>query len=432
MSIMEHNSRIRNLSLLLFIAELVVFSSLCGISYAFADSGVPTEDATMSSEYWPTDDWRTSTPAEQGMDTTKLDEMMKHVEVNDIRIDSILIVRNGYLVFEEYPRSIYGPDDLHIIHSCTKSFTSAMVGIAIQEGYIEDVSDRMIDYFPNRTIANLDSRKESVTIEHLLTMTSGLDWDEWTIPYGRIGNDAAEMNFADNGIQYVLDRPMAYDPGEFWTYNSGGSHLLGAIVANTAGQTLLEFAFEHLLGPLGISHVNWPRDQNGYYSGSGGVSMRPIDMAKFGYLYLNNGTWNGQKVVPSDWVAKSAGTEFSFSEYAGYSYQWWTNPTEIANVYSAQGYAGQFIFVIPSLDMVVVFTSSVPAYSVYPQPAMLFQYIIPAVLDESSTVVPNVDNMTASVLLVLPLPLVVAGVYWNMKVKQWPMSMESSHRRYEE
>lgn len=160
--------------------------------------------------------------------------------------------------------------------------------------------------------------------------------------------------------------------------------------------------------------------------------MRPIDMAKFGYLYLNNGTWNGQQVVPSDWVAKSAGTEFSFNEYAGYSYQWWTYPTEIANVYSAQGYAGQFIFVIPSLDMVVVFTSSVPAYSVYPQPSMLFQYIIPAVLDESSSVIPNVDNITLSMLLVLPLPLVVAGVYWNMKVKQWSITRESSHRRYQD
>ncbi|MFW9800726.1 MAG: serine hydrolase domain-containing protein, partial [Candidatus Thorarchaeota archaeon] len=400
--------------------------------YALADSGAPTEDVPVPREYWPSDEWRTSTPTEQGVDTTKLDEMMRYIETNALRIDSILIVRNGYLVFEEYPSSLYSPGDYHIIHSCTKSFTSALVGIAIQNGYIGDVSDRMIDYFSNRTIANLDNRKQNITIEHLLTMTSGLEWDEWTVPYGRSGNDATDMFSSDSSTQYVLDLPMAYEPGESWTYNSGGSHLLGAIVADTAGQTLSAFAFEHLLGPLGISEANvlWPHDQEGYDYGSGGVYMRPLDMAKFGYLYLNNGSWDGQQIVPSEWVTKSAGTEVYFNEYSGYSYQWWTYPTDIANVYTAIGFAGQFIFVVPSLDMVVVFTSNTPPYQVSPQPSMLFQYIIPAILDKTSSFIPNVDYFTLSVLLVLPLPLLVAGVYSNMKLKQWPMTSESSNRRY--
>jgi CubicO group peptidase (beta-lactamase class C family) len=370
--------------------------------------------------YWPTDEWSTSTPEEQDIDSNKLGEMIEYIQVNEIDIDSILVVRHGRLVFEEYPSSLYTSDTKHSIHSCTKSFTSALVGIAIQEGYIGSVTDKMVDYFPNRTIANLDSRKQSITIEHLLTMTSGLEWDEWSLPYGEYGNDVAEMYRSNDAIQYVLDRPMAYDPGESWTYNSGGSHLLGAIVAITAGQTLYEFAFEHLFGPLGISDfdVHWATDQNGYNAAGGGLSMRPQDMAKFGYLFLNNGTWNEAQVLSAEWVEKSAQTCFTFNQYSGYGYQWWTNPTEIVGVYSAQGFAGQFIFVIPSLDMVVVFTSGVPAYETYPHTSMLFEYIIPAAMDGAVLAVPIIDSVTLSVLIVSPVPALFAGVYWNLKVKQ--------------
>ena len=347
---------------------------------------------------------------------------MDYIRVNDVDIDSVLVVRHGHLVFEEYLSSLYTADTKHSIHSCTKSFTSALMGIAIQEGLIGSVDDKMIDYFPNRTIANLDSRKQSITIEHLLTMTSGLEWDEWTLPYGEYGNDATDMFQSSDAIQYVLDRPMTYDPGESWTYNSGGSHLLGAIVAITSGQTLYEFAFEHLFEPLGISDydVHWSTDQNGYYAAGGGLSMRPQDMAKFGYLFLKNGTWDDEQILSAEWVEKSTQTSFIFNEYSGYGYQWWTNPTDVANVYSAQGYAGQFIFVIPSFDMVVVFTSSVPAYELYPQAAMLFEYIIPAAIDGTTSTVPTIDSVTLSLLLVLPVPALLTGAYWNMKLKQLP------------
>ncbi|MFX1264678.1 MAG: serine hydrolase domain-containing protein, partial [Promethearchaeota archaeon] len=196
--------------------------------------------------------------------------------------------------------------------------------------------------------------------------------------------------------------------------------LLGAIVAITTGQTLYEFAFEHLFGPLGISDLTWSRDQNGYYDAGGGLAMRPRDMARFGYLYLNNGTWDEEQVVSAEWVEMSAQTSFIFNQYSGYGFQWWTNPTDVASVYSAQGFAGQFIFVIPSLDMVVVFTSSVPAYELHPHTSMLFEYIIPAAMDETRSTVPVIDPITLSVLIVLPVPALIAGVYWNLKVKQGP------------
>lgn len=375
-------------------------------------------------DYWPTDGWQNSTPEEQAMDSTLLNEMMDRIDENRVHIDSIVIVRNGYLVFEEYPRTNYDVDSRHIIHSCTKSFTSALVGIAIEEGYIESVDNKLIDLLPNRTIDNLDARKESITLEHLLTMTSGLEWDEWTESYSSYLNSHYQMWSASNNVQHILDSPMAYDPGDVWTYNSGGSHLLGAIVTEATGSNLFDYAIDKLFTPLGIqaSNIFWPRDNQGQYWGSGGVEMVPRDMAKFGYLYLNNGTWDGEQVIPSEWVEQSADTLVDFNDFSGYSYQWWTYPTDIVNVYAAVGYRGQYIFVIPELDMVVVFTSSVSPSSGVLQPAILFDYIIPAAMKENPQQMMLGVTITFTTLAIT-LPILVAGVYYRIRIRNWPKGL---------
>ncbi|MHA1926048.1 MAG: serine hydrolase domain-containing protein [Candidatus Thorarchaeota archaeon] len=391
-------------------------------SSAATFAGVPSAQIDTP---WPTDGWSTSTPEEQGMDSRMLNEMMDRIDEHDVRIDSLLIVRNGHLVFEEYPSSLYSNDSRHIIHSCTKSYTSALVGIAIQEGYIEGVESKLVDLFPNRTIANLDARKQDITLEHLLTMTSGLEWDEWTEPYESYLNSLNQVWAASDSVQHVLDLPMAYDPGEVWTYNSGGSHLLGVIVAEATGTSLFAYADENLFTPLGISPLDimWPRDNHGRYWGHGGVEMVPRDMAKFGYLYLNNGTWDGTQIVPSEWVQDSADTLYPFTDYSGYSYQWWTYPTDIVDVYSAEGYAGQYIFVIPDLDMVVVFTSSVPPYTTYPQPSILFEFIIQAAINEVPRQIAIANTLTLATLALMPLPILVAGAYFRVRTKRWPWAV---------
>jgi CubicO group peptidase (beta-lactamase class C family) len=372
-------------------------------------------------DYWPTEDWRNTTPEEQGMDSKLLNEMMDQIQVHEMRIDSISIVRNGYLVLDEYPRRFYDSEDRHIIHSCTKSYTGALVGIALAEGYIESRDSKLVDLLPNRTIANLDERKQAITLEHLLTMTSGLEWDEWTEPYNSPLNSHYQMWFASDSVQYILDLPMEYEPGEAWVYSSGASHLLGAIVTEATGLSLFDYAVEKLFTPLGISSsdIFWPRDSQGYYRASGGAEMLPRDMAKFGYLYLNNGSWDGEQIIPLDWVQQTSETLVTFNNYSGYSYQWWTYPTDITNVYSAQGFAGQFIFVIPSLDMVVVFTSNVPPYDSYPQPSILFDYIIPAAMDEIQQQVNASSLVTLSTLVFLPLPFLAAVVYFRIRTKRW-------------
>ncbi|MHA2142447.1 MAG: serine hydrolase domain-containing protein [Candidatus Thorarchaeota archaeon] len=388
-------------------------------SSASSFAGVPS---AQNDTPWPTDGWSISTPEEQGMDSGLLNQMLDQIIQQEVRIDSILIIRNGYLVFEEYPRPLlYDNEDQHIIHSCTKSYTSALVGIALKDGYIESIDSRLVDLLLNRTIANLDERKQAITLEHLLTMTSGLEWDEWTEPYNSPQNSLNQVWEASDSVQHILDLPMAYEPGEVWVYSSGGSHLLGAIVAEATGTSLFSYGIENLFTPLGISASNimWPRDRQGRYWGHGGVSMVPRDMAKFGYLYLNNGTWDGEQILPTEWVQQSAATLYEFNDYSGYSYQWWTNPTDIANVYSAQGFSGQFIFVIPSLDMVVVFTSNVPPYEPYPQSAILFDYIIKAAMNEIPQGLAAADALTLTTLVVLPLPLLIAGVYFRIRTKKW-------------
>ncbi|MFW9884488.1 MAG: serine hydrolase domain-containing protein [Candidatus Thorarchaeota archaeon] len=387
-------------------------------SSAASFAGVPSAQTDTP---WPTDGWSISTPDEQGMNGDLLTEMMERIDEHNVLIDSILIVKNGFLVFEEYPNDVYDNESRHIIHSCTKSLTSALVGIALEEGYIDSTDDLLIDLLPNRTIANLNEQKQAITLEHLLTMTSGLEWDEWTEPYSSYLNSLNQVWAAPDSVQHILDLPMAYEPGEVWVYNSGGSHLLGAIVDEATETTLFAYAIEKLFTPLGISSsdVFWPWDNQGRSWGHGGVEMLPRDMAKFGYLYLNNGTWDGEQIVSQEWVELSSETQITFNDFSGYGYQWWTYPTDIVEVYSAEGYQGQYIFVIPSLDMVVVFTSNVAPYQTYPQSAILFDFIIPAAMN---TIPQNIDvstTLTLATLALLPLPLLLAGVYFRIRARRW-------------
>jgi CubicO group peptidase (beta-lactamase class C family) len=394
-----------------------IFLLLVVQSSVFVRAAIPSQ-GVVDRDYWPTNGWITSSPEEHGMDSSLLIEMMDGIDETGIAIDSLLIARHGYLVFEVYPRQ-YDNESRHDIHSCTKSYTSALLSIAIEQGYINSTDDRLVDLLPNRTIANLDARKESITLEHLLTMTSGLEWDEWSYPYSSNLNSHYLMWAASDQIQYILDQPMVADPGDVWTYNSGGSHLLGAIITDATGRTLLEFAMENLFTPLGISQfdISWVRDHQGYYLASGGASMVSRDMLKFAYLYLNNGTWDGEQIVPSDWVQLSSETLITFNDYSGYSYQWWTYPTDIVNVFAALGYQGQFIAVIPELDMVVVFTSSIPPEEANVHPALVFDYIVPSVLGEESRLSSASNSVTLIALAIIPVPVIFAGAYYQFQTR---------------
>ena len=343
----------------------------------------------ISRDYWPTEDWINSTPEAQCMNSTLLNQMIDYVYDQAFNLHSIIVVKNGYIVLEEYPSPRYHQTSHHILYSVTKSVTSALVGIAIDKGFIEDVNQTVIDYFPNRTIENLDSRKNQITIEHLLTMSAGFEW---------VGPDLMSPEYSwgqtvssGNPIEFILNLNMSYDPGTTWYYNGGCSHLLSAIITTTTGNSTLEFAHEYLFGPLGITSVYWPQDPQGIYYGGQNIGLRPRDMAKFGFLFLNNGTWDGEQIISKEWVETS--TETRFVPHYGYGYQWWTFfPHEI---YFAWGLYEQRIIVVPEYDLVIVFTAGIED-GPDPEPELVFEYILPAVLDECTTASQTSSNGISS------------------------------------
>ncbi len=333
-------------------------------------------NVSATPDYWPTEGWRSTSPEAQGMSSLQLQAMEGYIQqlTWGHLIRSVLIIRNGYIVWESYYNPNYGEADQVNVFSCTKSVTSALVGIALDEGHIAGVNETLVSFFPDRTIANLTTEKEAITLQQMLTMTSGLAWFEW--PYGPTSSFTYMKDSAD-WVQYTLDKPMRYDAGEVWDYNSGGSHLLSMVVNQTVGTTTLSYADSHLFSPLGITDYQWDTDPQDVVFGGSDLHLKPRDMAKFGYLYLNNGSWENNQVISTSWINDSTAdhvTPYNDTDTTGYGYQWWINRP--IDTYLAIGYNGQQINVVPEHNLVVVFTAWFEYASFS---TIMEEYIIPAV-----------------------------------------------------
>jgi CubicO group peptidase (beta-lactamase class C family) len=321
--------------------------------------------AIPSVSSYPKQDWKISTPEMQGMHSQMLAEMMEYIEKNNFNIDSLLIVRNGYMVFDAYFYP-FSNEQKHHIYSCTKSIMSALIGIAIDKGYIQNVNQPITDFFPDKAVANADDLKKSITVENLLTMASGLNCGGWAGFF--------DMWNSDDWAQYVLDLPMAGTPGEKFEYCDGASYLLSAIIQSTTKMKTLDFARKHLFEPLGILEIEWLRSPQGIDAGYGDMWLKPHDMAKIGWLYLNMGRWDNTQMVTSAWVEISTRAHIDAKPYDKYGYHWWVDS---AGYYLAAGYRGQRIFVVPDKNIVAVFTGSDERGQVSKK--LLDSYIIPAV-----------------------------------------------------
>ncbi|MHA2426490.1 MAG: serine hydrolase domain-containing protein [Candidatus Hermodarchaeia archaeon] len=364
----------------------------------------------LTPDYWPTDDWRVSIPEAQGMSSVVLQQLHDFIRSQSLPLDSYIVVRHGYIVYEDYPSS-YGIDTLHILHSVTKSFTSALIGIAIEEGYISNVEESVVSFFSDRTIANLDDRKQRMTVRHLLNMQAGLQWNEWTFPYSDMRNDLRQMVFSPDCIQFVLDRLMTNEPGTLWIYNTGASHLLAGIIHETTGQIPLAFAFDHLFGPLGITRAFWTLDRNGLNYGGSELHLRPRDMAKFGLLYLNDGEWDGTQIVPAEWVDQSQLSEAQPFVGVGYGHQWWKQQS--MGTFEGRGLYNQWIIVHPEYDLVIVQTASdfdgeIDVFG------LVQDYVFRAI-EEFSPV--NAYSLTLGLFisLMVVVPVVIVGTYFYRK-----------------
>ncbi len=359
-----------------FWVTLLLFSILLYGAQPLWNTPQRAQPVTKAPDYWPTDGWRSTSPEAQGMSSVQLQTMEAYIRQLSWGhlVRSVLIIRNGYIVWETYFDPAYGQNQKINIYSCTKSVTSSLIGMAINEGHITGVNETMVSFFPDRTIANRTSEKEAITLEHLLTMESGLAWYEW--PYGPTSSYTYMINSPD-WVQYTLDQPMRYAPGAVWDYNTGGSHLLSMILNRTVGNTTLAYADSHLFSPLGITDYTWETDPQGVVCGGSNLHLTPRDMAKFGFLYLNNGTWAGEQLISSSWVNASIanhGTPYNDTDTIGYGYQWWLNlPLDI---YLALGYNGQQINVVPEYNLVVVFTA---AYEDASFAAIIENYILTAI-----------------------------------------------------
>jgi CubicO group peptidase (beta-lactamase class C family) len=406
------------------IKRIIVITILCVLlsallpSTAVFVSAVSEADPT-SDIYWPTGGWRNSTPEDQGMSSATLENMMNHIIDSDLDVHSVIVIRHGYVVLEEYPFPFQGQSrtmsyqGTHYLYSATKSFTSCLIGMAIDQGYLQNTSQTVLSLFPDMTFSNVDERKELMTVWDLLTMRSGLPWDEISTPYTSPENDAYQLNFnASGGVQFVLDRPMEHDPGTYYHYSSGVSHVLSGIIQETTHMTTLEFATEHLFGPLNISPVFWPSDIKHVTFGGFDLQLRPLDMAKFGYLYLHNGTWGTEQLLPAEWVRNTTTMTTMLTPTHGYAAQWHTMPD--LDVYYAAGLYGQYIFVSPENDLVVVFTSGYGMNDYDEDPQMLRDYILPAVSDFETQ---GIDLVQMAIILAVSSPLaaviIVAIVYYR-------------------
>ena len=302
--------------------------------------------------------WNSSTPEAQGMDSQLLDSAFIRAGAAGF-VDGLVVIRNGFLVAERYFNG-FTETTPHNVMSVSKSFLSAIVGIALEQKYIDSLDARMLDYFPEYVYPEMDTVKYRITIRHLLTMRMGIkgeDADNYA-EYARLYN-------SDNWIKATIETPLMYLPGERMVYNTFQTHLLSGIITKTTGKSTRAYATGCLLAPMKIGVDSWEQDPQGYYFGGNSMYFTPQEMAVLGWLYLNDGRLHGEQIVPSAWVALtlSPSTNFThpnewgeFKNY-NYAYLWWLGEMGGHAVFMAYGYGGQFVAVFPDLSVIVVSTA---------------------------------------------------------------------------
>ncbi|KMY32923.1 6-aminohexanoate hydrolase [Lysinibacillus xylanilyticus] len=318
------------------------------------------------------------------MNNEKLSKLEHTIKSDYNNINGIVIIRNGNLAYEKYFNG-KSPDDCHHVASVTKSVLSALIGIAIDKGYIKSIEEKVLDFFP-KYISDANKQKQQITIRHLLTMTVPYPYEDWHEPLDILCQQ-------QDWIKYTLD--IIGENGELgaFKYSTAGAHLLSAILTESTGKSARAFANEHLFTPLGMKEIpnnkmnaygfddlfgknvkGWVHDPNGHSTGGWGLTLTTRDMARFGYLYLNNGVWDHKRVLSETWIRES--TEMNHNNYG---YLWWLRQEDGLTTFSALGDGGNMICCIPQMNMVVAISSE---FIMNPRDMWPFikEYIIPAVI----------------------------------------------------
>jgi CubicO group peptidase (beta-lactamase class C family) len=334
----------------LFTSAILILSILVGCSPSTAD--LEAVDYTPL----PGDDWKVSTPAEQGLDPMLVAELYHNAAALET-LYGLLVIKNGYLIAEGYFNE-GAIDRKNQLQSATKSFTSALVGIALDQGCLSSVDQKMMDFFPEFDGQITDPRKEQITIRDMLQMRAGYP-DEETDPA------LFEVLLSGNYLPLIVGFPLTRDPGTEFQYSGLTSHWLGVIVARACDTDLKSYAHEHLFSLIDSElGENWIQDRDGYYIGLAGMYVTVRDMAKFGLLYLNDGEYEGKQVLSANWVRDSlqrytepARRSYGYFRDLGYGYQWWSGRAGDHYFNYASGHGGQYIALLDELDMVIVATA---------------------------------------------------------------------------
>lgn len=329
-----------------------------------APGSAPTKAVEI---YWPAKDWRVSTPAEQGMDPAGLEALKAEIRAKKLGLHSFLIIRNGYIVSEDYYAG-HQPEKKHVLYSCTKSFVSTLVGIAIDQGKIAGVDQKILSLLSDQVFANPSAEKDRLTLDNVLTMTAGLAWVEADVTF-------QNLYMTTNWVKTILDLPMSGESGEQFSYCSGCSHILSAVVQKAVGLGLRDYADQALFKPLGITDLTWEADSQGIPIGGWGLYMTPRDMARLGYLFLRQGIWDNQVIVSRAWVQAATSAQVDTGGELRYGYQWWVIPESQA--YAALGRYGQTIYVKPDADLIVVTTAQMDDHDEIFR--LINEFVLPAI-----------------------------------------------------
>ncbi len=310
------------------------------------------------------DGWDVSSLNQEGIDKEAIEEisgLIADIESYD-NVLSMLIVKNGKLIHE-----VYSPycqrNTLHWMASITKTITSTLIGIAIDKGLIPGVETKLHELLPQfaRYFRNSDKRK--IALKHIMSMTSGLDWNE-RVSYNNPSNSEWQMVESEDWMTYVVSHPVKDEPGSIFNYNTGGIHLLSAVIKTISGLYAHQFAEEHLFHPMGIYAYQWNKDPMGFPctgGTDGGLGLRTRDIAKFGWLFLKDGKWKGKQIVSEKWVREAPKVSLTaHGRGRSYAFNWMTGTRSAGgkrfDYIASFGYGGQTLYIVPEFDLILVFT----------------------------------------------------------------------------
>ena len=347
----------------------------------------------------PAFDWSRSTLPAEGADARPVEGLAERVRAGEFgNVDRVVIVRNGKLVVDERFARDYRtlsrgrtsgigcgidacadsshvkqynylhPDfhpwwqgrDVHTLQSVTKSVTATLIGAALHRGEIRGMDASLLSFFGGYDLSGVDARLSRATLKDLLTMRSGIEWHESDRPLDET-NTTLQLERSSDWIRFTLAQPMDADPGAKWVYNSGGSQLMSEVIRHATGLHAHEYAERHLFGPLGIRDYHWKRTPTGHPDTEGGLYLEARDLARIGQLYLDDGVWQGARLLPAGWAREATARHVESINAnpgaPGYGYQWWRYDRRGVDVWAGNGFGGQFLVVIPAARMVGVVNS---------------------------------------------------------------------------